>query len=510
MSLGGKTISLDRGRRWLPALLLAHVVLWIALPVMLEGSIRLDVSEGAIGGREWQLAYLRHPPFTTWLVEVARWAGPFRYAAVYAMGQALALGGLVLVALTAARLESEHGQARQVATLTLLMGLASPVLTYIPIQLSPNIGLMLASGLVILTAWEAFEHASISRWLAFGIAVGLSLWVKYAIGLLILPLMLAFLIVPAWRRRLVTAGPWLAVVTAAVVIAPHAWFVLIHGSTTLAFATRTVSPGFATNLRYAAEFMANAALFMLPMAAVAGLLVGFRPLGGRIAGSVSSRTMTRQDIFRHAVAFGPVLVTAAAALIAGVKPRLLWLTPMAPVFALWWAGYAVPSSNAVGEWRAMRVLGAIAVALFVSYVGVRIIAPYTDKRPLYPDFDGPALARLAQGHWQKNQTLPLRYLVSFGQQKGRQAAGSIAFDLPSQVDAPIHVMEDGSLAASPWIDVADLAKRGALVVSAVPMAADATVQGLPVTHVVEIPRPMVRGAMRPEARIWLGIVKPER
>ena len=491
-------------------LILAHALIWIALPSLLEGSIRLDVAEGAIGGREWQLAYLRHPPFTTWLVEVARWAGPLRYAAVYAMGQALALGGLMLVALTAARLESERGQARQVATLILLMGLASPVLTYIPIQLSHNIGLMLASGLVIFTAWEAFEHASISRWLAFGIAVGLSLWVKYAIGLLILPLMLAFLIVPAWRRHLVTAGPWLAVVSAAVVIAPHAWFVLTHGATTLSFATRTVSPGFATNLRYAAEFVANAALFMLPMAAVAGLLVGFQPLGGRIVGSVSSRTMTRQDIFRHAVAFGPVLITAAAALLAGVKPRLLWLTPMVPVFALWWAHYAVPSSNAVGEWRAMRVLGAIAVALVISYVGVRIIAPYTDKRPLYPDFDGPALARLAKDYWQKNQTLPLHYLVSFGQQKGRQAAGSVAFDLPNQADAPIHVMEDGSLAASPWIDMDELRRRGALVVSPVPLPADAVVQGLPVTHIVELPRPMVRGAKQPEASIWLGIVAPEK
>ena len=493
-------------RSLLPLLILAHAILWIALPLALEGSIRLDVSEGAIGGREWQLAYLRHPPFTTWAVEVARWAGPLRYIAVYALGQALALSGILLLALAAAGMESEPMRGRQVAGLTILMGLASPVATYIPIQLSHNIGMMLATGLVVLTAWEAFERGTLWRWLAFGVAVGLSLWVKYAIGLVVLPLMLAFLVVPQWRRQLLTPGPWLAVLAALVVIAPHAIFVFKAGATTLSFAARTVSSGFATNLRYAVEFMANAALFMLPMAVIAGLCSGFRSIGVRIAGSLRPATATRQDIFRHAVAFGPVLLTAGAALLAGVKPRLLWLTPMVPVFALWFAHFALPLRDEIGKRRALRLVAGMAALLVVSYVLVRLVSPYANGRPLYPDFDGPALARLAEIHWRSNEALPLRYIVSFGQQKGRQAAGSIAFDLPSPKDAPIHVMEDGSRVASPWIDVDDLKRRGALVVSPVPLAADQW--ALPITHIIELPRPMVRGASQPESRIWLGIVEP--
>ena len=343
------TTILDRLWRWLPAIMLAHLAIWIVLPLALEGSIRLDVSEGAIGGREWQLAYLRHPPFTTWLVEVARRAGPQRYVALYALGQALALGGILLLALAAVRLENARENAFAAAGLTILMSLASPVATYIPIQLSHNIGLMLATGLVILTAWEAFERTSLVRWLAFGVSVGLSLWVKYAIGLVILPLMFAFLIVPPWRRQLATAGPWLAMAAAAIVIAPHAIFVATHGATTVSFATRTVSPGFLTNLRYAAEFLANAALFMAPMAVAAGLRGGLAGIRFRIASSFMPATITRQDIFRHAIAFGPVFITAAAALVAGVKPRLLWLTPMVPVFALWWAHYALPLRDSKAE-----------------------------------------------------------------------------------------------------------------------------------------------------------------
>ena len=492
---------------WLMGLIAAHILVWIALPSLLEGSIRLDVSEGAIGGREWQLAYLRHPPFTTWLVEIARWTGPLRYSAVYAISQALAVAGLVLTALAAARIESDAKTARQVCWLTVVLGLASPVLTYIPIQLSHNIGLMLASGLVILTAWEAFERGTTLRWLAFGVSVGLSLWVKYAIGLLILPLMLAFLIVPQWRRQLRQPGPWLAVLAAALVILPHALFVLNRGATTLSFATRTVSTGVATNLVYAAEFLLNAALFMIPMALVTMLMSGdARVMTTRIAASFSMR-MTRADLFRHAITFGPVLVTAVAALFAGVKPRLLWLTPMALPFALWWAHFAAPFQDVSNMSKGRRAAMALAGLLIGSYILVRLVSPYANTKPLYPDFDGPALAALARDHWSANQTMPLKYIVSFGQQRGRQAAGSVAFDLPSTKVMPIHVMEDASLVASPWIDVSDLRKHGALVVSTVALTAEIRVHDMLVSNIVSIPRPMVRGATKPTARIWFGIVE---
>lgn len=495
------------GRGWLLAILGAHALIWVTLPSLLEGSIRLDVGEGAIGGREWQLAYLRHPPFTTWLVEVARWAGSFRYVAVYAISQALAIGGLCLMAAAAGRMESEAKTAGPTVALTILLGLASPALAYIPIQLNHNIGLMLASGLVVFTAWSAFESGNPSRWILFGIAVGLSLWMKYAIGLLVLPLMLVFFVVPAWRRQIWTPGPWLAVLTAAVIIAPHAVFVLRHGATTVAFATRSLSSGLGANLVYAVEFLLNAALFMLPMAFVAALMSGgLKALSARITGSFS-RDMTRADLFRHAITFGPVLVTALAALFAGVKPRLLWLTPMILSFALWWAHFAAPMAAGAAARRGRLAIAALALLLVVSYVAVRLVSPYANAKPLYPDFDGPALARLASEHWRANETTPLGYIVSFGQQRGRQAAGSVAFDLPSPPNAPIHVMEDASLAASPWIDLADLKKRGALVVSPVKLDAGTIVQGMPVTDIIDLPRPMVRGA-KATARVWFGIVKP--
>jgi hypothetical protein len=63
-------------------LLLVQGITWVLLPLMFEGSIRLDVAEGVVGGPEWQLSYLRHPPLSTWLTGLASMTGPWRYATV--------------------------------------------------------------------------------------------------------------------------------------------------------------------------------------------------------------------------------------------------------------------------------------------------------------------------------------------------------------------------------------------------------------------------------------------
>ena len=54
-----------------------------------------------------------------------------------------------------------------------MMGLASPFTTYVPIQVSHNIGLMPFWMLALLTAWSAFEQGGVMAWALFGLAVGL-------------------------------------------------------------------------------------------------------------------------------------------------------------------------------------------------------------------------------------------------------------------------------------------------------------------------------------------------
>jgi hypothetical protein len=71
-----------------------------------------------------------------------------------------------------------------------------------------------------------------------------------------------------------------------------------------------------------------------------------------------------------------------------------------------------------------------------------------------------------------------------------QAAGSIVFDLPYRV----RTLVEAAPAMSRWIDVADVKRRGALVVSAKPLHDGDRLLGVALEHVVERPRPMLRGS----------------
>jgi hypothetical protein len=320
--------------------------------------------------------------------------------------------------------------------------------------------------------------------------------------LLVAPLGIAFLFVPQWRRQLRTPGPWVALCVGALVIAPHLNDVLQRGATTIAFATRRLSLGFVQCIEVAIEFLLNCLLAQGIMALIAVAAVGSEPLVRAIVASFRPGTTSRRELFVHAAAFGPVVVVLIAALF-GVRSRFLWITPFILTFVIWWAHIAAFVGAPQTPWRARATFGVFAALFVVGYVSVRLLAPQLATRPGYAEMDGPALARLAEQTWARTQSGPIPYIVSLNHQRGRQAAGSIAFDLPYRV----RVLENGSQRDSPWIDVEDLKRRGALVVAPTALMPGTTVQGAAVTDIVVLPRPMKHG-VGISVPMTFGIIRP--
>jgi 4-amino-4-deoxy-L-arabinose transferase-like glycosyltransferase len=478
------------------ALIVTQAVLWIGAPLLLEGSIRQDVAEGVIDGREWQLSYLVHPPFSSWLNGLASTLGPFRYAAVDTIGFVLASGAFAIVAALLAKVDRPAS-----GLVALLAGLASPFATYVPIQVNHNIGLMPFWAAALAAAWFAFEGGSLAQWAAFGVVVGLGLWAKYSILHLVAPLAVLFFLVPEWRRRTLTLGPWLALLLCAAIVAPHFLDVLRKGSTTLQYATRTLPAPFSVRLGWIGEFALDCALAQAPMALVALAACGRAPLVAAIRAMTSLKSASRLDLFVHVAALGPALVILGAAPL-GVHPHYLWITAPSLGFALWWGRAAGRAGFARAPGRVFVAFAALAALLIVGYVGMREIAPRVALRPPYADMDGPALAALAQRYWADRETGPIPYIVSLDLQRGLQAGGSIVFDLPYRV----RVLQDDDPANAPWIDLADMRRRGALVVSPRRLAEGTRVEGAEVRQIEKFERPMRRGAS--SEPIFFGILPP--
>jgi 4-amino-4-deoxy-L-arabinose transferase-like glycosyltransferase len=479
------------------AFFVLHVITWGCLPALFEGSIRLDVAEHVIQGREWLLTYPKHPPFSTWLVAIAAEFGTARYVMLYLLGQTLAALGLLLAAVLLLR---ERGAPA--AGIAVLIGLASPFLTYVPIQINHNIGVMPFWGLAILAGFIAFERGRTRDWLLFGAAVGFGMWAKYSILHLAISLAVAFFAVPAWRRQILSAGPWLAVGFAAVIIAPHVAVLVGGGGEALGHALRANFRGPAENIKSLFGFVFGAAALLAAMGIIPAACAGLEPIRRAVAQSVSLARTDRLTLYLSVALFGPIGIIALSSLFA-IRPRVLWLTPIALSAAVWWANTAFIARIRLPD-RAIGVAGALAVLFAVSYVAWRQMTPFVPAAQPYAEFDGPALARAAEGYWRRHAGGPVPYIVSFASQRGRQAAGSLAFDMP---DRP-HVFEDANLRLSPWIDVADLARRGALVVSVRPLTPADLVAGKPIDAMESFPRPTVRPPSRSRT-IYFGVVRPQ-
>lgn len=473
------------------ALIVAQGAVWCALALHFEGSLRLDVAEGMVYGPEWQLSYPKHPPLTYWLTALAWYAGPLRYTVLFLTSFAFALGSFAIVAAFLGR-----NVGRGAGTVALLAGLASSVAAYMPLQLNHNIGVMPFWAATLWMAWQAFERRSLGWWVALGTAVGCGLWAKYAILHLLIPLGAFVLLIPSERRCLRTPGPWIALATAALIFAPQLADIIANGESTIAYAVRRSDAGLVARLEQAAEVVAWVAIMSLPMAAVTAAAAGVRPILVRMARSLQAPT--RLDLFLHVAAFGPVAIVVLAVLVFGVHPRPLWVTPFTLSFAAWWANLAAGAPRAD---RAAQAYGVWAAVFIGAYLAMRLVVPAVCDKPQYADMDGPALARLAEQAWASDQPGPIPYLISFGAQHGRQAAGSIAFDLPY----PVHVIEGGASDRPRGIDAEDIARSGALIVSTEPLAAGKKILGREIAVIETVRRPVRRGHAPP---ISFGILRP--
>jgi hypothetical protein len=155
------------------------------------------------------------------------------------------------------------------------------------------------------------------------------------------------------------------------------------------------------------------------------------------------------------LALGPFAVTTAVALLAGRLPVAMWGYPLwsfAPLAALLWFGTA---SEPLPLRRFATGFLIVFAAFPLAYAIVEGLEPVIRDRPKATQFPGRALAEQVTRRWRDKFATALPYVGG-----GEFATNNIAVYSP---DRP-HVIVHADLGISPWIDFADLRRRGAVLV----------------------------------------------
>ncbi len=485
------------------AFCLVHMIVWTAVPTIIYPNLPLDLIEALIYGREWQLGHDKLPPLPWWMVEIVyRLIG--RDFAYYLLAELAVVACFAFVYMAALPVVGATGALVSVLIIDGMhyFNFTSPKFNHDVIQLP----LWALAGLAFL---RALQTGRLHWWALLGVAIGGALWAKYFVVILAAPIALYLLFDPKARRAWRTPGPYVAAAIALIIMTPHLIWLVKNDFLPFAYAQARALPsrGFFDHLWHPVLFLGSQIGAMLPSLFIASPL--FRATDGKLLPGKLNLDFA-DDTFRIVtlLALGPVALLVALSAITGRGVLALWGYPLFIFVGLW----IVMVAKAEIDRRRLSLIAvgwAIVAALYVIIFVVHhaVLPRFHNKfqAQLYP---GPEIAETLTKEFQRQTGEPLRYVI------GRiWPAGNISHYAR---DGRPRVLIDGDPKRSPWIDIADLKRHGALVVwidfereklptYAMDIAKDAVVQ--PPLHVRWLRR---KGMVEDNHGIGWAILKPQR
>ena len=460
-------------RPWVfPGFLALHAAVWTALPALLYPNLPLDLIEALVYGREWQLGYDKLPPLPWWLVEVLyRLVGhDFAY---YLLAQAAVVAGFAVVWAMARPLVGTRGA---LVAVVILDGLH--YFNYTAAKFNHDVIQLPFWALAGYAFHRALRGGEWRHWLLLGLAIGLSLWAKYFVAVLAIPLAIFMLADRDARKHFATPGPYIALAAAIATMAPHLVWLVANDFLPFGYAEHraVLSRGWYDHFWHPFQFAIGQLFFLIPSLLIALPLFWPRPRTDEPPVAMGADAFDRRIV--TLLAFGPMAVVLALSAISGRGTVAMWGYPLWLFVGLW---LVLMARRALDD-RRLAKIGTIWAIVFtclaVAFIGNYGVLPLYDHRYRAVLYPGDALARELTDRTRALTGKPIAYVIG-----SMWDGGNVSHYAPSHP----RVLIDGKPERAPWIDLNDLRARGAVVVwtagdlNALPVefrniAADAAVQ----------------------------------
>jgi hypothetical protein len=436
------------------AFLALHFGVWTALPALLYANLPLDLIEALTYGREWPLGSDKLPPLPWWLVEIAYRAFGADIA-YYALAEIVVVAAFALVFALARPLV---GPLRALVAVLIVDGLH--YFQYTAVKFNHDVIQLPFWALAAYAFHAALKRGHIGHWLLLGFAFGGALWAKYFVVVLAAPYALFLLFDREARRAWRTPGPWLGIALALVIASPHLVWLIDNDFAPFAYVDVRAAParGWFDHLLHPAVFAFGQLFFMLPALLIAVMFAWPRPAIATplpLAGTEFSAADAFDRRIVSVIAFGPAAAMLALIAASGRGAVTMWGYPLWLFVGVWIVLFvprpldAARLKRVIGAWAG--VFAALALAFIVNYAAL----PFIDHRYRAELFPGQALATDLTQRFHQATGHKLRYVIA-----SMWLGGNVAHYSPDQP----QVLIDGLPRRAPWIDLADLRAKGAVLV----------------------------------------------
>ena len=230
--LAGLESSGAPGRTLIPAVLVyVGCLTAFGLVALGWGPLHHDTTELWAWGKEFQLGYAKHPPFSAWLAGgwftlLPRTNGSAYFLA--SLNVAVALAGVWMLA---GRFLGIRGRLASVLFLVL-----TPSFSIWALKFNVN------APLISIWPWAAYfflgsvDSRRIDFSVVAGVLGGLALLTKYYSIVLLATFFMVAILHPARRQYFASAAPYISVATGLGVIMPHGWWLITSGFPTFDYA----------------------------------------------------------------------------------------------------------------------------------------------------------------------------------------------------------------------------------------------------------------------------------
>ncbi|MEA2982596.1 MAG: hypothetical protein QOF09_4419 [Alphaproteobacteria bacterium] len=432
------------------AFLALHAVVWTVLPTLFFLNLPLDLIEGLLYGREWQLGYDKLPPLPWWMLEATRRLfGPDLF--FYALSQATVVAAFALIWVMARRLVGPVG-----ALVAVLIIDGLHYFTFTAPKFNHDVIQLPFWALTGYAYWAALRHGRTVHWLLLGFGIGMAVWAKYFAVVQAVPLALFALFDRDARKALATPGPWLAVAAALVVVSPHLVWLIQNDFLPFAYADAR-----AVHFKKALDYLVKPPRFLLSQLGflLPSLLIAAPYLRRDVHvpdSMAKSELELAADAFDRRIVtlltFGPVAMIVLLSLETGRDAVTLWGYPLWLFLGLWIVLNARLLER-VTLWRIVFLWAVVFTATAVAFaLDYGLSQRSRDIAVMYP---GAQLGMEMSRRYRALTGQPLAYVIG-----PMWEGGNVAHYAPEHP----RVLIDSSPARAPWIDLGDLRARGAIVI----------------------------------------------
>ncbi|MGB6535686.1 MAG: glycosyltransferase family 39 protein [Xanthobacteraceae bacterium] len=434
------------------AFLAVHFVVWTALPTVFYPNLPLDLIEALTYGREWVLGSYKLPPLPWWLVEILYKVFGVD-AAYYALAEVVVIIAFALVWAAARPLV---GALRAFIAILIIDGLHYT--QYTAAKFNHDVIQLPFWALAGYAFHRALRRGRLGDWLLLGLAFGGAVWAKYFVVVLAVPYALFLLWDAEARRTWRTPGPWLGMALAALIASPHMiWLIENHFAPFTYVEARSAAPrGWFDHLLNPALFIVGQLFFMLPTLLIAATFIWPRPNISMIA---EQDWLPRADAFDRRIvaliAFGPAAALMAVIVASGRGAITMWGYPLWLFCGLWIVLFLPSPLETPRLKRIIATWSAVFIALALAFICDYTVLPSIDHRYRAAFFPGSELATiLTQRFHEASGGKKLDYVVGT-----TWLGGNLAHYSPDQP----HVLIDGLPRRAPWVNLADLRAKGAVL-----------------------------------------------